>query len=304
MLRIPHHARWAIVVPLLLIAAALTACQTGVQSDAPFTTNDSTQAPYTADRQTSADATLINMTIANRASDLARADLRVRQGQTVRLAFDADEAGEIHLHGYDLTAAVAPGQPGVITLDAHTAGGFGINFHVFAPADAAATNGKPAASNDSHSHDHSSGHAAKPESIDAGAPIAVAIAAQVESKGTVDVAIDTEAWQWAPDQVDAPHVPGTGHAHIYVDGVKISRVFAPSYRLTGLTPGAHEIRVTLNSNNHHELLRDGLIVEARTLVTIPHYDITAAGSAPDDGHGHSSREIIAEVHLGNLEVYP
>ncbi len=52
----------------------------------------------------------------------APAEPAVARGDRVRIVVDADVADEIHLHGYDLSADVAPGRPGVLTFRASAAG--------------------------------------------------------------------------------------------------------------------------------------------------------------------------------------
>ena len=248
--------------------------------------------------QSSADGVVINLPIVNRDTTLTRDDLRVSQGDTVRLAFEADEEGEIHLHGYDLTAEVAPGHPGELVFEANTAGAFALNFHVFAAADVGAAD-------DHHGAD-------APALVVSEAPVSVAITAEPDAHGGVDVQIVTDGFRFAPELVDQAHTPGAGHAHIYVDGVKLGRVFESQYHIEELAPGEREIRVSLNTNDHGDLTFNGEKVESTVSVIVP--DVGQSGEIgqvehSDDGHGHShgtpgEREIIAEVHLGNLEVYP
>ena len=80
------------------------------------------------------DTTTIHVNIANRATTSTREDLRATQGNTVSLRFTSDEAGEVHLHGYDLTTLVSPDEPGSLSFAATNAGSFGLNFHVYASA--------------------------------------------------------------------------------------------------------------------------------------------------------------------------
>ena len=241
---------------------------------------------------------VINLPIADRDTTLTRDDLRVSQGDTVRLVFQADEEGEIHLHGYDLTAEVAPGHPGELVFEASTAGAFALNFHVFAADNAKAAD------------DHHGANA--PELVASETPVSVSITAEPDADGGANVHIVTEGFRFAPEAVDQSHTAGAGHAHIYVDGVKLGRVFENEYHIEELSAGDHEIRVSLNTNDHSELTFNGEKVESTVTVTIPdvgqgHGDSQSGHS--HDGHGHShgtpgEREIVAEVHLGNLEVYP
>jgi hypothetical protein len=52
----------------------------------------------------------------------------VNQGDSVRIVVRSDVADEVHVHGYDLTAAVSPGAPAELTFDASLAGGFEIEL--------------------------------------------------------------------------------------------------------------------------------------------------------------------------------
>ena len=239
-----------------------------------------------------ADVQVINLAIAGRATTLTRDDLRVSQGDTVRLAFTSDEPGEVHLHGYDLTAEVSPDHPGELVFAATTAGAFGINFHVFG------------------------GEAVPSETMTVVSqePVSVSITAEPDAAGGVNVSIQAEGFRFAEELVDQAHTPGAGHAHIYVDGVKLGRVFGPDYHIDSLSPGEHEIRVALNTNDHSELVYDGANVESIVTVTVPDVG-QGAGQSEQHGsgdgdthdghdHDHGEIEIVAEVHLGNLEVYP
>jgi hypothetical protein len=60
--------------------------------------------------------------------------LRVDQGDFVELAFTSDEAGELHLHGYDIAFEVGPAAPTVITFEARATGRFPVTSHGFAGA--------------------------------------------------------------------------------------------------------------------------------------------------------------------------
>ncbi len=207
------------------------------------------------------DDIVINMGILARETDLPREDLQVKRGDTVSINFTADEPGEIHLHGYNLTAAVAPDSPGVLTFVAETAGSFGINFHVFAP--------EGVESGDPHT-------AMAHGPVESEVPVSINFTADVEADGSVNIRITTDGWRWAPEEVNQEDAPGVGHAHIYVDGEKITRVYGPDFHLIGLQAGEHEIRVNLNTNQHSELLVQGRALEKTITVIIPEAEGMAA----------------------------
>ena len=55
--------------------------------------------------------------------------LRVKQGDMVTLKIEADEAGEFHLHGYDIEEDVSPEQLVDLYFVADATGRFRITFH-------------------------------------------------------------------------------------------------------------------------------------------------------------------------------
>lgn len=61
----------------------------------------------------------------------------VKQGRNVELVVDSEIADEVHIHGYDLGADVAPGQPATISFAADAPGLFEIELeqHHFAIAE-------------------------------------------------------------------------------------------------------------------------------------------------------------------------
>ena len=54
---------------------------------------------------------------------------RVTQGDTVILRWTSDQPMELHLHGYDVDAKVAPGKPAEMRVDARATGRFPVEVH-------------------------------------------------------------------------------------------------------------------------------------------------------------------------------
>ncbi|MEC8197159.1 MAG: hypothetical protein VX228_12815, partial [Pseudomonadota bacterium] len=69
-------------------------------------------------------------------------------------------------------------------------------------------------------------------------------------------------FEFTPDLVDGPHVPGTGHGHIYINGLKLGRLYSPTTTIGNLPPGQHEIRVTLSTNDHRAYVVNDIPVTA------------------------------------------
>lgn len=60
---------------------------------------------------------------------VARDTLRVTQGDSVQLRWRSDAALDLHLHGYDIEARVAPGDPVTMQFEADIGGRFPVALH-------------------------------------------------------------------------------------------------------------------------------------------------------------------------------
>lgn len=186
----------------------------------------------------------------------------------------------------------------------------GVSLRVTKPApdDAHAAHAH-AHGNDAHADTHAGdAHAAMShEPLESEIPIIVAIAADVDGGGGVNVRIGTRrSWNWAPRNVNAAHIPGEGHAHIYVDGVKLNRVYGPFYHIPALSPGDHEIRVTLNANSHNDLTLNGEPIEAVTTITVPDATHDHASHAHDAVEADAAMSLEVAAHpdpLGGYNVH-
>ncbi|MDH3668638.1 MAG: hypothetical protein OEN23_17070 [Paracoccaceae bacterium] len=70
---------------------------------------------------------------------------------------------------------------------------------------------------------------------------------------------------FSPEHAGQPTEAVEGHAHLYVNGAKIGRVYGPWVHLPDklLAPGENEIRISLNDNTHRAWSAGGKPVEAR-----------------------------------------
>ena len=139
--------------------------------------------------------------------------------------------------------------------------------------------------------------------------VSVKVGAVAEDEGGVNLFFLTRGWTWSPENVGNPHVPGEGHAHIYVDGVKVGRAYGPYHYLSGLESGERHIRVTLNSNDHSDLIFEGQPVEASTMVTVARHDHDHTHDEPEPAEADSPMwlEVTAHPDTGgayNLQVVP
>ena len=179
--------------------------------------------------------------------------------------------------------------------NSHTHDGEGGDGHSHSDSSESNGHAHDDAGGDGHSHSengHTDGgdadgashhHGAAP--IEAGAPMSVSIAAELDTLSGVNVQIIPAGFAFAPQRVNQPHRDGEGHAHIYVDGVKVNRVYTPWMHLDGLAPGAHEIRVELNANPHNAYTYGGVPVAAVAQIEIPEPGAAA--------HAHPAESVAA-----------
>ena len=74
--------------------------------------------------------------------------------------------------------------------------------------------------------------------------------------------IRTTDFRIMPENVSTGHVDGEGHMYLYIDGVKVSRIYGEWHHITGLQAGRHNVRVELSSNNHSALAVNGGLIDA------------------------------------------
>jgi hypothetical protein len=79
-----------------------------------------------------------------------------------------------------------------------------------------------------------------------------------DPSGTWLLKIQTEHFSFTPEKVGTSDtVYNEGHAHLFVDGEKINRIYGNYYNLDYLKSGTYHIKVTLNGNNHGPLTYHG-----------------------------------------------
>ncbi|QGX99988.1 copper chaperone PCu(A)C [Roseovarius faecimaris] len=86
-----------------------------------------------------------------------------------------------------------------------------------------------------------------------GPPPALSMVLEPAADGATRVRLTVENFTFDREaaEVETPvHVPGRGHGHLYLDGLKLQRVYAPELTIGALPEGAYTVRVELNSNNH------------------------------------------------------
>lgn len=82
------------------------------------------------------------------------------------------------------------------------------------------------------------------------------------------VTVTAQEFTFSKEHLGLFHIPGTGHGHLYVGGMKLGRMMSPTARIGGLPPGTHEVRVTLNTNDHRAYVVENQPVTAKALIKV------------------------------------
>ncbi len=231
---------------------------------------------------------IFDLRIADRALVGFESSLEVKQDDLVAFNVTSDEAASFHLHGYDHELEIIPQVTGSVRFIATATGSFPITIHL-------------GAESDGEGHDAiTAGDGHHEKTIETPADLSVGVEANLDELSGVNVKITTTGFTFAPENASGEHVPGEGHAHVYVDGVKDNRVYGNYYHLSGLEPGEHSIRVTLNANSHEQYAKGEHPVEATTTIVVP----GEAADASDHHDDESSASEPTEIDLGRLVVLP
>lgn len=90
----------------------------------------------------------------------------------------------------------------------------------------------------------------------------VQLLAEKDSKSGWNLTLETENFEFDPQSVNGENEEGKGHAHLWVDGVKLTRLYSNNFYLDNLEPGEHELSVTLNTNQHQDYVVNGEIIRS------------------------------------------
>ena len=105
-------------------------------------------------------------------------------------------------------------------------------------------------------HDHN-----RLQEVPINAVPSVKIVLDAEGGCTYNMRLDLTNFRFAPENVNGPHEAGEGHAHLYADGQKLSRIYSEWVHFAAPL-GSKFIEVTLNSNDHATLANQGKPITA------------------------------------------
>ncbi len=128
-------------------------------------------------------------------------------------------------------------------------------------------------------HDHDHDHSEVIEVPDGMAVPSVAVSAEVDGPGAVNLFVDLDDFTVNPEAVSTDAVDGEGHLHLYIDGERERRFYNTAILVDGLSAGTHELMVEVSANNHSAYAVDGEPIRATVEVEVEEAE------GHDHGHG-------------------
>ncbi|GBD34254.1 hypothetical protein HRbin34_00583 [bacterium HR34] len=107
-----------------------------------------------------------------------------------------------------------------------------------------------------HKHTHNVGHEHmhmhEPFEVSEEQAPSVDLVVFKDAKDGWNLYLDTKNFKFTPGNVNKENIIGEGHAHLYIDGDKIGRIYSNWYHLPAswLEKGEHKIKIDLTTNDH------------------------------------------------------
>ncbi len=95
----------------------------------------------------------------------------------------------------------------------------------------------------------------------------VTVAAEEDAVSGWNVTLTTENFTFTPENVNDENIANEGHAHLYVDGKKVARLYGSTFHYSEPFDGTKTFKVILNANDHSEYAIDGVVISDSIEVT-------------------------------------
>ena len=89
---------------------------------------------------------------------------------------------------------------------------------------------------------------------------------KADPAGGYNLHVMVKNFRFAPENASGKHVAGEGHGHIYVNGEKIARLYGEWFHIQKLPEDGAIVGVTLNANDHRNIIVDGKKVASNVRV--------------------------------------
>jgi len=89
-----------------------------------------------------------------------------------------------------------------------------------------------------------------------------------DSKSGYNLQVLTTNYKFAPEHASTQHSNGEGHAHLYIDGEKVTRLYGEWFYVKALEPGQHSFRVELSANDHRAYAHEEELIDDMEMVIV------------------------------------
>lgn len=97
----------------------------------------------------------------------------------------------------------------------------------------------------------------------------VTLSANKDSMDGFNFTIETENFTFTPENVGEAAVANEGHAHLYINNIKVMRIYSTNFHIPSsmLEEGNNDVTVTLNANDHSDwTVNEGEHISASVLL--------------------------------------
>ena len=81
-----------------------------------------------------------------------------------------------------------------------------------------------------------------------------------------NLVLQTQDFEFSPEEAGKDFVPNTGHAHLYINGMKTARIYSHYYHFPDLPPGQHTVTVSLSGNDHSYYMVNNARIETEAVI--------------------------------------
>jgi hypothetical protein len=120
--------------------------------------------------------------------------------------------------------------------------------------------------------------------------------------GGFNVQVVTTNFTWRPEMASMEHVPGEGHAHVFLDGRKIMRIYNQWFHLNtyqfSTRAGEQLLSIEFVGNDHAPYTIQGLPVGTEQIVNVPADEIQPASK--DNNRIQTGLIVLLALAVGGL----
>lgn len=127
---------------------------------------------------------------------------------------------------------------------------------------------------------------------------------QKDPTGGFNVHVATTNFRWRPEMASMQHVVGQGHAHVFLDGRKIMRIYNEWFHLNtyqfATKAGEQLLSIEFVGNDHAPYTIQGLPVSVQQIIDVPSDEIQPVSG--DDNTLRIGLMLLLAIAVGGLLI--